>query len=156
MTSSGQSYSYPRRDPGPPGTDFELFEVRALSKGNMREAGSGGTQCQRMVAMEMGLSKKKAVGGYQTTLGTLLSGSSHLESRKPLLCFRSHPHNAASQCVRALLSHDSALILPCLQCVHCFASRSVLYFSLYTSASVEDLEPPGGWSLQIPEPLLSY
>lgn len=63
MTSSGQSYSYPRRDPGPPGTDFELFEVRALSKGNMREAGSGGTQCQRMVAMEMGLSKKKAVGG---------------------------------------------------------------------------------------------
>jgi hypothetical protein len=47
---------------------------------------------------KMGFSKKKAVGGYQTTLGTPRSGSSHSESRMTLLCFRSHPHSTASLC----------------------------------------------------------
>lgn len=53
--------------------------------------------------------KKKAVGGYQTTMGTPLRGSSHLESAMTLLGFRSHPHSAASQGVRALLSHGSTV-----------------------------------------------
>lgn len=100
--------------------------------------------------------KKKAVGGYQATMGTPLRGSSHLESAITLLGFRSHPHSAASQGVRALLSHGSALIPPLFAaCPLLCLSLSLTVFSLLISFCRRS-RAPGGRSLQIPGPLLSY